>query len=71
MLLCNVMHFFQIKKIKLDKELLQAENRSIADHNISKEPVLIELRQTLAAKYEQLKELNESFLMNQAKMGGY
>ena len=62
------LRIFQLKKVKLDKELLQAENRSIADHNITKEPILTELRETLAAKYEQLKELNEKFLMNQAKM---
>jgi len=61
----------QIKKIKLDKELLQAENRSIADHNMSKEPLLNQLRQTLAAKYEHLKELNDKFLLNQAKMGKF
>ena len=61
--------WFQIKKMKLDKELIQAENRSIADHNISKEPQLIQLREALAAKYERLKELNDQFRLNQAKLG--
>uniref|UniRef100_H2YLN1 VPS37 C-terminal domain-containing protein n=1 Tax=Ciona savignyi TaxID=51511 RepID=H2YLN1_CIOSA len=58
----------KIKKIKLDKELTQAANRSIADHNISKEPQLSQLRDALAEKYEKLKNLNDAFLLNQAKL---
>nr|CAB3267640.1 vacuolar protein sorting-associated protein 37B-like [Phallusia mammillata] len=63
-----VMDNEKIKKLKLDRELIQAENRSIADHNITREPKLKELREELALKYEQLKELNDNFNTNQAKL---
>jgi len=59
----------KIKKLKLDKELIQAENRSIADHNLSKEPHLKQLREELDLKYKQLGNLKEVFQANQAKLG--
>lgn len=58
----------QVRKIKLDIELIQAGNRSLADYNIGKEPELNSLRENLASKYEKLKELNDSFQMNQATL---
>lgn len=58
----------KVKQIKLDIELIQAENRSLADHTIEKEPLLNELRKTLSEKYENVQQLNEVFQVNQAKL---
>lgn len=58
----------KVKKIKLDIELIQAENRSLADHTIEKEPLLDDLRNTLTTKYENIRQFKEIFQLNQAKL---
>nr|XP_002126936.1 vacuolar protein sorting-associated protein 37B-like [Ciona intestinalis] len=63
-----VMDDKKVKDMKMDNVMQQASNRSIADDNISKEPHLTQLRDALAEKYETLKQLNDTFLLNQAKL---
>lgn len=58
----------KVKKIKLDIELIQAENRSLADHTIEKEPLLDDLRNTLTTKYDNIRQFKEIFQVNQAKL---
>lgn len=58
----------RLKKIKLDRELILAENRSIADHNLGNEPKLLQLKADLGAKYTTLKEAHENFQTNQVKI---
>jgi len=58
----------KVRKIKLDIELIQAENRSLADHTIEKEPLLENLRKTVETKYENIHQLKEIFQVSQAKL---
>lgn len=58
----------RLKKRKLDREMVLAENRSIADDNLGKEPQLLHMKNDLGNKYNKLRELHEIYQMNRGKM---
>lgn len=63
-----VMDDDRLKKTKLDREMVLAENRSIADDNLGKEPRLLQMKNDLGIKYNKLRELHELYQMNRGKM---
>nr|XP_039273643.1 vacuolar protein sorting-associated protein 37C-like [Styela clava] len=58
----------RLKKMNLDRELILAENRSLADANLGKEPRLLQLKADIGAKYTRLKETHDNFQTNQGKI---
>lgn len=49
--------------------MILAENRSIAEDNLSKEPRLLQLKAELEEKYANLKHIHDEYQLNQSKMG--
>lgn len=63
-----VMDDERLKKMKLDREMVMAENRSIADDNLGKEPRLKQLKFDLEEKYNRVKKLHDQYQVNRAKI---
>ncbi|XP_071946411.1 vacuolar protein sorting-associated protein 37B-like [Antedon mediterranea] len=57
-----------VKADKLTSEMFLAENRSLAEYNLSREPRLTEGRQTLARAYAKNQQLRETFEQNMANL---
>ena len=50
-----------IKRLKVDKEMVLAANRSLADSNLEQRPVLERNKDELGGMYETLNEVQEEF----------
>ena len=50
-----------IKRLKVDKEMVLAANRSLADSNLEQRPVLERNKNELGGMYETLNEVQEEF----------
>ena len=50
-----------IKRLKADKEMVLAANRSLADSNLEQRPVLERNKNELGGMYETLNEVQEEF----------
>ncbi|XP_033111525.1 vacuolar protein sorting-associated protein 37B-like isoform X2 [Anneissia japonica] len=57
-----------VQKEKLNREMCLAENRSLAEFNLSREPRLIEGRQKLARSYEKNQKIREAFEQHSANL---
>ncbi|KFM81748.1 Vacuolar protein sorting-associated protein 37B, partial [Stegodyphus mimosarum] len=58
----------QVKKAESEREMLLASNKSLAEYNLSKEPVLNELRSKICEEAEELKSLKESVESKKQKL---
>ncbi|XP_013403239.1 vacuolar protein sorting-associated protein 37B [Lingula anatina] len=59
----------QVKNIQVDREMLLASNKSLADYNLSKEPLLKEGREKLATLYEEVQRSKEVLLRDKEQIG--
>ena len=60
---------FKVKNVQVDREMLLASNKSLADYNLSKKPRLDQAKGTLAAKYEELVRLRKIYDADKQKIG--
>ena len=61
----------QIKQKKLDKEMALAENRSLADFNLSREPRLREGRAQLARLHQEARSVRDVYDKDRRQLGKY
>ena len=61
--------YVKVRKIQRDRENVSVKNRSIAEYNLSKQPILDDLKQQLAISYEEVNRLKLSLGKDIAKMG--
>ena len=63
--------FVQIKNLQDDKEACLASNKSLAEYNLSKQPVLAQQKATLAAKSTAARRLYDDFQQKSEKFSEY
>ncbi|XP_022093297.1 vacuolar protein sorting-associated protein 37B-like [Acanthaster planci] len=58
----------EVKQKKLEKEMAMAENRSLAEFNLSREPRLNEGRAQLIERLHEAQKIRDSYIMGKAKL---
>lgn len=59
----------QNKQRRVDKEMAMAENRSLADHNLSRETRLREGRNQLGRLHEEAKRIRDVYDVDRRRLG--